>query len=139
MLIWSCAAAAGQIEDEVNSLFSPWDGDESPGAVVAVLLDGKIVHEGAFGAANLELGVPLTTKTLLNAGSIAKHMTATAALMLEAEGKLSLDDEVGEYMPALPDYSVPITLRHLLHHTSGLRDVWALTHFDNSRIGFLIL
>jgi len=106
----------------VQVLFSAWDKPESPGAIVAVARSGKTIYRRAFGLANLTYGIPLTPETPVNAGSIAKHVTAVALLTLEAEDKLSLDDEIHKYLPELPDYGAPITIRNLLQQTSGLRD-----------------
>jgi CubicO group peptidase (beta-lactamase class C family) len=108
-------------------IFEYWDRSDSPGAAVAVARDGEIIYADGFGMANLEFAVPITPDTVFHAGSIAKQFTATAVLMLEAAGELSLDDKIRRYVPQLADVAEPITLRQLLNHTSGLRDIWALT------------
>ena len=82
---------------------------------------------GSFGLSNLEFDAPNTPQTRFNAGSVAKQFTATAILRLEQSGELSLDDPIRRYVPELPEVARSITLRQMLHHTSGLRDVWALT------------
>jgi len=116
----------GDVDAQIESLVERWDRPDSPGLTLAVLQDGQLVYEDAWGLASLELDVPLATETRLNAASVAKQVTATAVLKLEAEGKLSIDDDVGRYRPELRRYEDTITLRHLLWHTSGLRDVWTL-------------
>ena len=94
----------------------------APGCAAAVSLNGETVFEKAFGLADLEHNVPNTPQTIFESGSVAKQFTASALVLLELEGKLSLDDPVRKYIPELPDYGSPLTIRHLLNHTSGLRD-----------------
>jgi CubicO group peptidase (beta-lactamase class C family) len=112
---------------EVAAIFTPWDQPDTPGAAVAVAHQGQIMHGQGFGLASLEFAVPISPETAFNAGSVAKQFTATAVLVLEAEGRLRLDDPVRRYVPELPDIAARITLRQMLNHTSGLRDIWALT------------
>ena len=119
-------ASDPDIDSQIQPLVARWDRPDSPGLTLAILKDGQLVFEGAWGSASLELGVPLTPESRLNAASVAKQITATAILMLETKGKLSLDDDVRGYFPELPRYEDTITLRHLLWHTSGLKDIWSL-------------
>jgi len=93
-----------------------------PGCAAAVSLNGETVFEKAFGLAELEHNVPNTPQTVFESGSVAKQFTAAALVLLQQDGKLSLDDAVKKYIPELPDYGSPLTIRHLLNHTSGLRD-----------------
>lgn len=94
----------------------------APGCAAAVSLNGETVFEKAFGLADLEFNVPNTPQTIFESGSVAKQFTAAAIVLLHQDGKLSLDDPVRKYIPELPDYGAPLTIRHLLNHTSGLRD-----------------
>src|ERR1044071_7563310 len=94
----------------------------APGCAAAVSLNGQTVFEEAFGLADMEHNVPNTPQTIFESGSVAKQFTAAALVLLQQEGKLSLDDPVKKYIPELPDYGAPLTIRHLLNHTSGLRD-----------------
>src|SRR4051812_40425742 len=94
----------------------------APGCAAAVSLNGEVVFEKAFGLADLELNVPNTTQTIFESGSVAKQFTAASLVLLQQDGKLSLDDPVRKYIPEFPDYGVPLTIRHLLNHTSGIRD-----------------
>ncbi|MFY9618560.1 MAG: serine hydrolase domain-containing protein [Pyrinomonadaceae bacterium] len=94
----------------------------APGCAAAVSLNGETVFEKAFGLADLEHNVPNTTQTVFESGSVAKQFTAAAIVLLQQGGKLSLDDPVMKHIPELPDYGYPLTIRHLLNHTSGLRD-----------------
>ena len=94
----------------------------APGCAVAVSLNGETVFEKAFGLADMEFNVPNTPQTIFESGSVAKQFTAAAIVLLQQDGKLSIDDPVRKYIPELPDYGSPLTIRHLLNHTSGIRD-----------------
>ncbi len=106
----------------VDRLFSGWARLDSPGAVVAVTRHGEVIHEGAYGMADLAHGVPLDRRSVIRIGSQSKQFTVLLALMLAAEGKLSMAAEVHDYAPWLPEYPHRITLHHLATNTSGLRD-----------------
>ncbi len=104
----------------------------APGCAVGVSLRGSPVYERAFGMAEIEHGVPNTAQTIFESGSVAKQFTAAAIVLLSLEGKLGLDDPVRKYITELPDYGAPLTIRHLLNHTGGVRDwgsVLALTGY----------
>src|SRR5215510_8908670 len=105
----------------VNAVFSRWSAT-TPGCAVGVGVDGRPVLQRAYGMADLEHDVPNAPESIFEAGSVAKQFTAAAVLLLAKDGKLSLDDPVRKYIPELPDYGVPLTIRHMLTHTSGLRD-----------------
>ncbi|MFL6467229.1 MAG: serine hydrolase domain-containing protein, partial [Pyrinomonadaceae bacterium] len=94
----------------------------SPGCAAGVSLNGESIFEKAFGLAEMEHNVPNTAQTIFESGSVAKQFTATALVLLQQEGKLSIDDPVRKYIPELPDYGKPLTIRHMLNHTAGLRD-----------------
>src|SRR5688572_4779900 len=108
-------------EASVDAQFSMWN-TQTPGCAVGVSDQGRIVLEKAYGMADLEHGVPNRPDTIFEAGSVSKQFTAAAVLLLARDGKLSLDDAVRNYIPELPEYAAPITIRQMLHHTSGLRD-----------------
>jgi CubicO group peptidase (beta-lactamase class C family) len=119
------AFAAAQTPDaaaKVNEIFAEWRSQESPGCTVAAAEKGKTLLSRAYGMADLEHDVPITTSTVFEAGSVSKQFTAAAALLLVQQGKLALTDDVRKYVPELPDYGRPLTIAHLIHHTSGLRD-----------------
>jgi len=97
-----------------------------PGAELAISRNGQIIFSKAWGMADLEHNVALTTASPTEAGSVSKQFTAAAILLLEQEGKLSLDDDVRKYIPELPDYNTKITLRQMMQHTSGIRDWGAI-------------
>ena len=104
-----------------------------PGCAVGVFQNGAITYAKGYGSANLEYGVPITPKTPFISGSVAKQFTAAAIALLVEQGRLSLDDDVRKYIPELPDYGTKITVDHLVHHTSGLRDFWALVQVAGMR------
>jgi CubicO group peptidase (beta-lactamase class C family) len=118
--------AAPDLEPQVDKIFSRW-ATSTPGCAVGVAADGRPALAKAYGMADLEHDVRNTPDTIFEAGSVSKQFTAAAVLLLAREGKLSLDDPVRKYIPELPDYpaspgGTPLTIRHMLHHTSGLRD-----------------
>lgn len=115
-------AAAPDRSAQVDAIFADWSSREKPGCAVAVGEQGRTVLSRAYGMADLEHDVPNTPTTIFEAGSVSKQLTAAAALLLVQQGKLSLRDDVRKYVPELPDYGTPITIDHLIHHTSGLRD-----------------
>ena len=110
----------------VDQLFAQWAGPDSPGASIAIIQNGKIVYSQGYGSANLEYGVPNTPATVFHLASVSKQFTAFAIYLLAQDGKLSLDDDVRKYLPKLHDFGKVITIRQLLHHTSGVRDQWNL-------------
>jgi CubicO group peptidase (beta-lactamase class C family) len=113
--------SAPSVTAKVDQVFARWT-DETPGCAVGVSARGRSVLEKAYGMADLEHDVKNTPDTIFEAGSVSKQFTAAAVLLLERDGKLSLDDEVRKYIPELPDYGAPLTIRYMLNHTSGLRD-----------------
>src|SRR5437660_7657780 len=108
-------------EARVDAVFARWTA-ATPGCAAGVAVDGRPVLARAYGMADLEHDVRNTTDTIFEAGSVSKQFTAAAVLLLARDGKLSLDDPVRKYIPEVPDYDAPLTVRHMLNHTSGLRD-----------------
>ena len=111
---------------QIDAIFAPWNRSDSPGCSVGVSQNGRTVHQRGYGMASLELGVPITPASVFDAASISKQFTAMSVMLLVERGLLSLDDTVRAYLPELPEYARPMTIRHLLDHTSGLRDVFLL-------------
>ena len=93
-----------------------------PGAAVGVVLDGEVVHRAGYGIADMDHGIPITPETVFDIASISKQFGAMAALLLEAQGRLDLEEDVRTYVPELPNFGPTIVPRHLIHHTSGIRD-----------------
>lgn len=110
------------LTDKVDDLFEQWDKSDSPGAAVGIIKDGRIIYARGYGMANLEYDLPWTSQTPSRTGSISKQFVAMCVALLVEQGKLSFDDDIRKYFPDWPVYDGPITLRHLLHHTSGVRD-----------------
>ena len=110
----------------IDSIFATYATTTSPGCIVGVGQSGKQVYAKAYGMANLEYSVPLTSESISESGSVAKQFTAAALALLQLEGKLSIDDDIRKYLPEVPDFGQRITIRNLLNHTSGLRDQWAM-------------
>jgi CubicO group peptidase (beta-lactamase class C family) len=111
---------------KVDEVFGRYVKADSPGCALGVYRNGTMAYGHGYGMASLELGVLITPQTVFDIGSTSKQFTAFAILLLEQQGKLSLDDDVRKFIPELPDYGKTITLRHLMTHTSGIRDYNAL-------------
>jgi len=119
-------AASRRLPDQTDKVFAKWDSTVTPGCALSVMKDGQIVYKRGYGMADLDHDVLITPDTIFHVASISKQFTAAAILLLVQDGKLSLDDDVHKYISELPDFGVPITIRQLVHHTSGLRDQWDL-------------
>ena len=132
------ARADDTVSTRVDKVFSAWDKTDTPGLSIAVIRSGKIVYSRGYGMANLEYGVPNAPSTVFHAASVSKQFTAFAVHLLVQEGKLSLDDDVRKYLPELQVQGPTITIRHLLHHTSGLRDQWSLLTLAGLRLDDVI-
>jgi CubicO group peptidase (beta-lactamase class C family) len=120
------ASAQDPSPAKIDAIFSRFDHQDSPGCILGVTRAGKLVYEKGYGMADLERDRPITSSSIFHVASISKQFTAMAILLLEQQGKLSIDDDVHKYIPELPDYGKRITLRNLLGHTSGIRDQWTL-------------
>lgn len=114
--------AADRIETRIDEVFAPWSRSDSPGCSMAVTRDGRLLVERGYGMADLEQGIAIRPDTVFNMASVSKQFTAAAVVLLAQDGRLTLDDDVRQYLPELPDYGWPITIRYLGNHTSGLRD-----------------
>lgn len=129
----TCESKRDSVETQVDNIFARWDKPDSPGCALAVVKDGEIIYSRGYGMANLELGIPITPKTVFYIGSESKQFVTMCILLLAEEGKLSPDDDIRKYVPEIPEYDRPITIRHLIYHTSGLRDyfgLWSLAGID---------
>ncbi len=126
LLIFVPSAIADKKIEAVDKLFSQWDKKDTPGCSLAIIKDGKIIYKQGYGLANLELNVPITPQSVFYIGSVSKQFVTMCIAILAKQGKLSLDDDIRKYVPELPDYRSPISVRHLIYHTSGLRDYLTL-------------
>ena len=141
-----CAGASAQDTEElppdvaarVDAVFKLWNRDNTAGCAVSVARAGETVYARGFGMAHLEQPAPITPETIFEAGSVSKQFTASALVLLALDGKLSLDDPVHEYLPELPNFGAPITIRHLLTHTSGLRTFRPLVALRGRPDGFAV-
>jgi CubicO group peptidase (beta-lactamase class C family) len=107
---------------KVDEIFKDYAKVDSPGCALGIYRDGVIAYAQGYGMASLELGVPIAPQTVFDIGSTSKQFTAFSILLLQQQGKLSLDDDIRKFIPEIPDYGKRITLRHLMTHTSGMRD-----------------
>lgn len=111
---------------KVDSLFNNLNNTDSPGAAVLIVQDGEVLFKRGYGMANFEKEVPITPSTVFDIASLSKQFTGMAISMLIEQGKISLDDDIRQYIPEMPNFDHKITIDYLIHHTSGLRD-WGNT------------
>ncbi len=122
------ATVSGQASpDSLENIFKEFAADDTPGCAVGATRGDRPLVAKAFGMADLEHGIPLTARSVFYMASVSKQFMALAVLILERDGKLHLEDRVRSLIPELPDYAAAVTIRHLLHHTSGLRDYLTLS------------
>jgi len=129
-LLFIALGANAQISESqyqaIDSLFVEWNKPNHPGGAVGIKQNGKTIFSKAYGLASMEYLVPNATGTIFNTGSVSKQFTAMGIVLLHQSGKISVDDDIRKYLPELPEFSHTITIRHLLHHTSGLRSLHAM-------------
>ena len=125
-----CASVNGQLNDgqlaQIDSLFLNWNRPNHPGGAVAVMQGDDVVFSKAYGLASMEYLVPTSTGTRFNVASVSKQFSALGIVKLHLDGKLSIDDTIDKYLDGLPSFGSKITIRHMLHHTSGLRSLHTL-------------
>ncbi len=112
--------------NQIDSLFIDWNKPNHPGGSIGVMKNDKIVFSRSYGLASLEYLAPNSTETIFNIASVSKQFTAMGIVLLHIQGKLSIDDDIRKYLPELPDFGEKITIRQMLHHTSGLRSLHAM-------------
>ena len=120
-IVLAAQSASQGPEANVDKVFSRWT-QQTPGCAVGVGKGGTSVLQKGYGMADLEHDIPNRPDTIFEAGSVSKQFTAAAVLLLAKDAKLSIEDPVRKYVPELPDYGAPLLIRHMLQHTSGLRD-----------------
>ena len=128
LMLTIVAYVSGQTIDTaaIDSIYSDWDQPNAPGGAVGIIKEGELIYAKGYGLANLAHDVPNSSETVFRIGSISKQFTAACIVLLAQKGKLSLDDKLHEFFPEFPDYAKKITIRHLLHHTSGIRNYGTL-------------
>ncbi len=113
-------------ESDIDSIFYNYDRPGSPGCAVAVVSEGELLFSGGYGIANLDYGIPISPDSRFMVASLSKQFTAASLLMMEQEGLLDPDEDIRPHIPELQHFDAPITARQLMHHTSGLRDLYHL-------------
>ena len=124
------ASSTDVAPQKIDELFAAYSNPRSPGCSVGVIRDGSFIFRKSYGSASLELGVPLSSDSVFYMASVSKQFTAASVVLAAEQGFLSLDDDVRKYIPELPSYGHIITLRQMLHQTSGFRDYLALTYLS---------
>jgi CubicO group peptidase (beta-lactamase class C family) len=117
-------------QTRIDSLFKQWDSENSPGAVIGIIQEGKLIYTKGYGMGNLDYRIPLSADSKFYIASTSKQFTAACIALLSIEGKIRLDDEIQKYIPEIPNYGEKITIRNLVHHTSGLRDYLSLMYLS---------
>lgn len=112
----------------IDSIFSAWAQPNTPGGALGIIQDGKFIYAKGYGLANMEYDIPNSPTSVFRIASTSKQFTAACIVLLEEEGKLNLDTTIDTYFPDFPEYATKITIRHLLNHTSGIRDYLQLAY-----------
>lgn len=114
----------GQIKESqvIDSIFSEWSKTNTPGCALGIMKNGELIYAKGYGLANMEYDIPNSASSVFRIGSTSKQFTAACIVLLAEQGKLSLDDNLKNHFPDFPEYAKQITVRHLLNHTSGIRD-----------------
>lgn len=110
------------VNDEVDAFFGEFIDKKTPGGMVLVLQDGQIIHQAAYGLANLKKKTPLTINHIMHLASMGKQMTAMAIMILAEQGKLDYDDPISKHIPEISQFGDEFTIRSVMQHTSGLLD-----------------
>ena len=121
-LSFAAQASGSTPGQRLDAVFADYNHSDSPGCAVGVYRNGDVLEARGYGMADLEQGVAIGPRTVFDIGSTSKQFTAASIALLAQDGELSLDDDVRQFVPELPAYGHTITIRHLLNHTSGLRD-----------------
>jgi CubicO group peptidase (beta-lactamase class C family) len=134
LLVGPPAFSQDKVQPKMDQIFAAYDKPNSPGCAVGVIRDGNFIDRKGYGMGSLELGVLLSPQSIFYMGSVSKQFTAASVLLAAERGLLTLDDDVRKYIPELPDYGHVITLRQMLHHTSGFRDFETLMYLSGRDI-----
>jgi CubicO group peptidase (beta-lactamase class C family) len=124
-----------QIQNEaaIDAIFKEWNKTTTPGCGLGIIKDGKLVLAKGYGMANLEYDIPNSANSVFRIGSTSKQFAAACVVLLAEQGKLSLEDNLKSFFPDFPAYAEKITVRHLLNHTSGIRDYLMLSYLKGMR------
>jgi CubicO group peptidase (beta-lactamase class C family) len=126
----------GQLKEsqEIDSIFKQWSKRNVPGGAIGIIKDGELMYSKGYGIADLEHDIKISPSSVFNICSISKEFVSFSLLLLEEQGKINLDDTVQTYLPDFPEYDAPLTIRHLINHTSGIRDVKKLIQLKGKNI-----
>jgi CubicO group peptidase (beta-lactamase class C family) len=139
LLVLNVPVAAQIPTARIDSIFARYDRADSPGCAVGVFRNGEMAYARGYGMANLELGIRIAPEHVFYVGSVSKQFTAMSIALLAKDGRLSLDDDVRKFIPELPEFGGRrLTIRHLVHHTSGLREKWDLMAMGGLRDGDVV-
>jgi CubicO group peptidase (beta-lactamase class C family) len=127
-------AAQSHTNPQIDRIFAEYDKPTSPGCAVGAIQNNRYLYKGGYGMANLDYDIPNSPEMVYYIGSDSKQFTAASVALLALQGKLSLDDDIRKYFPEMPDYGTPITIQHLIHHTSGIRDIYSLMSMRGDRL-----
>ncbi len=142
VLLWSIQAATAQsipdsVVQKIDKLFSEWN-NSSPGCAIGIVRNDSLVFARGYGMANLEYSIPIMPETIFHMASVSKQFAAYSIVLLASQGKLRLEDDIRKHLSWFPDLKEKITIRHLLNHTSGIRDQWQLLAVSGTRIDDVI-
>ncbi len=126
------------ITKKIDSIFIKWNNNTSPGGTIGIVRNDSLVYAKGYGMANLEYAVHNEPATIFHMASVSKQFTAFSIVLLAKQGKLKLDDDIHKYLTWFPDLKEKITIRHLLNHTSGIRDQWQLLAISGTRLDDVI-
>lgn len=129
----STSAQPETLTAKVDKLFAQWDKPDSPGCALGVIKDGQFIYKRGYGMANLDHSIPLSSSLVFYIASTSKQFAAASIALLARQGKISLDDDIRKYLPEMPQYQRPVTIRQLVHHTSGIRDYLSLMSLAGMR------
>lgn len=133
-----CQSLPDSLIKKIDSLYKKWDNAFNPGCTIGIVQDDKLVYSKGYGMANLEYAIPNKPATIFHMASLSKQFTAWSIMLLQRQGKLQLDDDIHKYLSWFPDLKEKITIRHLLNHTSGIRDQWQLLAIAGTRLDDVI-
>jgi CubicO group peptidase (beta-lactamase class C family) len=124
------AGLYGQVDESnaVDSIFADWDKPDVPGCALGIIKNGELIYARGYGIGDLEHDIAILPSSVFYLGSVSKQFVTFCILLLEEQGKLNLDDEIQKFLPDFPEYEAPLTIRHFIHHSSGVRDYLTLMY-----------
>lgn len=126
------------VVQRIDKIFNVWNNNTTPGVAIGVVRNDSLIYAKGYGMANLEYGIAISPETVFHMASVSKQFAAYSIVLLAKQGRLKLEDDVRQYLPWFPDMKEKITIRHLLNHTSGIRDQWQLLAISGTRLDDVI-